>query len=296
MRRLVDTDLYLRGCKPNRSDRPADLQSPSQWLRMSVAYGDLVSLYLKIRILYHPAGAASESGIQSAQGRIVSPAASDPRARAIAENFVSSIQPASFDADYVQRLIDGDPKIQCDFVTFFGKLLCFRLRRVRGAEDIRQETFLRVLRALKRNRLADPTKIGAFINGVCKNVLAEHYRSASRVAPAPDRFDIPGKDPDPEVESGIAERKHRVHQVLEKLPAKDREILRLLFVEEQEREEVCRICRVGRSYLRVLLHRAKNRFREELLGPLSSSSVMASGNRKRGGMAGPKRGFGVAVA
>jgi RNA polymerase sigma-70 factor (ECF subfamily) len=199
---------------------------------------------------------------------------------------MASIQPTSFGADYVQRLIDGDPEIQRDFVTFFDKLMFIKLRRVRGAchadEDIRQETFLRVLRALKRNRLADPAKIGAFIKGVCKNVRAEHYRSAWRATPVREHFDIPSKGPDPEAELGIAERKHRVHQVLEKLPAPDREILRLVFVEEQERDEVCRICQVGRSYLRVLLHRAKSRFREELRGPVSSGDAMASDIGKLG--------------
>ena len=48
------------------------------------------------------------------------------------------------------------------------------------------------------------------------------------------------------------------------LASVDRQILRLIFLEERDKDEVCRIFQVNRNYLRVLLHRAKNRFRESL--------------------------------
>lgn len=53
-----------------------------------------------------------------------------------------------------------------------------------------------------------------------------------------------------------------VREILKKLPARDCQIRRLVFLEEAEKDEVYRICQVDRHYLRVLLHRAKNRFRE----------------------------------
>jgi RNA polymerase sigma-70 factor (ECF subfamily) len=53
-----------------------------------------------------------------------------------------------------------------------------------------------------------------------------------------------------------------VRQVLEKLPERDRTILRAVFLEEREKDEVCREIGVTRDYIRVLLHRAKQSFRE----------------------------------
>jgi RNA polymerase sigma-70 factor (ECF subfamily) len=50
--------------------------------------------------------------------------------------------------------------------------------------------------------------------------------------------------------------------VLEELPAKDRELLRMVFYEDVDRAQICRSFRVDREYLRVLMHRAKTRFRE----------------------------------
>ena len=42
---------------------------------------------------------------------------------------------------------------------------------------------------------------------------------------------------------------------------RDRDLLRAIFLEEKEKDEICREFGVDREYLRVLLHRAKERFR-----------------------------------
>jgi hypothetical protein len=48
--------------------------------------------------------------------------------------------------------------------------------------------------------------------------------------------------------------------VLAKLPAKDQKILRAVFFEQRDKNEVCMELGVSREYLRVLLHRAKQQF------------------------------------
>jgi RNA polymerase sigma-70 factor, ECF subfamily len=55
--------------------------------------------------------------------------------------------------------------------------------------------------------------------------------------------------------------KDRVRQVVEELPKKDRELLRAFFLEEKDKDEVCSQFGVDRNYLRVLLHRAKDKFK-----------------------------------
>jgi RNA polymerase sigma-70 factor (ECF subfamily) len=42
---------------------------------------------------------------------------------------------------------------------------------------------------------------------------------------------------------------------------RDRDLLRAIFLEEKDKNEICREFGVDREYLRVLLHRAKGRFR-----------------------------------
>lgn len=164
--------------------------------------------------------------------------------------------------------MEGDVETERHFVAYFSDLLLIKLRRTlrchQAMEDVRQETFLRVFSVLKhKGGIEQPEKLGAFVYGVCSNVLAEYYRSSARHAPQ-ETFDFAGPGPDPETGFVNEERKRNVRQILATLPAKDRQILRMIFLEEFEKDEVCRIFRVDRDYLRVLLHRAKNRFRAGL--------------------------------
>jgi RNA polymerase sigma-70 factor (ECF subfamily) len=53
-----------------------------------------------------------------------------------------------------------------------------------------------------------------------------------------------------------------VRQVLAELPEKEKELLKWLFFEERDKDDVCRQLSIDRNYLRVLVHRAKVRFRE----------------------------------
>ena len=48
---------------------------------------------------------------------------------------------------------------------------------------------------------------------------------------------------------------------LAKLPEKDRELLRMFFLEERDKSEICKKFQISEDYLRVLLFRAKSKFR-----------------------------------
>lgn len=172
----------------------------------------------------------------------------------------------TFDAAYVRRLKDGDATTQRHFIRYFSDLLSIKLRsRLRSShlvEEARQETFLRVLTALNREHLDHPERLGAFVNTTCQNVLFELYRAESRnpnlAEDAPEPAD---HRPTPESSMVTVQRKEMVERALDELPAKDRELIRQVFLEERDKDEVCRDFQVDREYLRVLLHRAKARFR-----------------------------------
>jgi RNA polymerase sigma-70 factor (ECF subfamily) len=173
----------------------------------------------------------------------------------------------SFDDQYIERLIAGDPGTECHFTEYFGDLLSLKLRsRLRSAvqvQDARQETFVRVLTALKKGQLASAGSLGAFVNSVCNNVLFEVYRSTARVIPMDDEKDEPDLDePSAEWRFIKAEERTKVREAMAGLPQKDKDLLRWLFFEERDKDEVCRELGVDRGYLRVLFHRAKQRFYE----------------------------------
>jgi RNA polymerase sigma-70 factor, ECF subfamily len=174
----------------------------------------------------------------------------------------------AFDAGYVARLIAEDAETERHFTEYFGDLLSLKLRsRLRSPEaieDVRQETFVRVLTALKRKgSLATPESLGAFVNAVCNNVLLETYRSNGQTTPLDDQLDTQA-DAEPGVDWQVLKREERlkVRAAIALLPQQDKDLLRWLFFDERDKDDVCRELRVDREYLRVLLHRAKRRFRE----------------------------------
>lgn len=187
-----------------------------------------------------------------------------------------------FDAAYVKRLADGDPATESHFSVYFRKFLGLKLgaRRLSPsmAEDIQQETMFRVLKALRQGAgVSQPERFGAFVNSVCNNVALEFLTKEKRHPQAPE--DSPEQvDGHADADASLitAERKQIVIEVLDSLKSKDREILRLVFLEENDREEVCRKLGVGSEYLRVLLHRAKERFAEAYLRKGRAAQARAS--------------------
>jgi RNA polymerase sigma-70 factor, ECF subfamily len=178
----------------------------------------------------------------------------------------------AFDQEYVRRLSGGDPETETHFVEYFSGLLLAKLRnRLRlpqEAEDLRQEVFLRVLRALRGGAGIDqPERLGAFVLSVCNYVLMEHLRGGSRTSQWDENTPEPRQreDADPERELVTAETREQVRALIDHLPAQDQGILRALFYDERDKDAVCRDYGVGRDYLRVLLHRAKRRLRQAVM-------------------------------
>jgi RNA polymerase sigma-70 factor, ECF subfamily len=174
----------------------------------------------------------------------------------------------SFDGEYVRRLIAEDPETERHFTEYFGDLLSLKLRaRLRSPElieDVKQETFVRVLTTLKKKgNLATAESLGAFVNAVCNNVLLETYRSSGRTTALDDEIDEP-RAGEPTVEWRVLkfEERVKVREAIAALPQKDKDLIRWLFFEDRDKDDVCRELNVDREYLRVLLHRAKQRFRE----------------------------------
>jgi len=87
----------------------------------------------------------------------------------------------TFNEEYVRRLADGDSGAGEHFASYFGNLLFMKLRvRLRSTElieDVRQETLTRVLVILRKGAGVErPERFGAFVNGVCNNVVREFCR------------------------------------------------------------------------------------------------------------------------
>lgn len=172
-----------------------------------------------------------------------------------------------FDAAYLDRLIAGDPEVERHFTSYFGDLIALKLRsRLRSpslVEDVKQETFLRVIRTLREKGLASAPSLGAFVNSVCNNVLFETYRAQSRARLAePEPLEALAAPSESVERTLVDQAEHaRVRRALAELPERDQQLIRWLFFEDQPKDEICRRLGIDRQYLRVMLHRVKGRFR-----------------------------------
>jgi len=168
----------------------------------------------------------------------------------------------SFDDDYVRRLREGDRETEAHFHSYFRDLLYAKLRRrlhsMHAIQEVRQEVFLRTLAGLEH--LADGRRLGGFVNSICNNVLMEYYRQESRAVSLDDQ---PEKADRTDLEGAYdsAHNTARVRAVLEVLGERDSGILKAVFLEEGDKEEICKRFGIEREYLRVLLHRAKAKFK-----------------------------------
>ena len=173
----------------------------------------------------------------------------------------------SFDEAYLKRLRERDFPTEQHFVAYFRQLLMIKLRsRLRSSQavdDIAQETFLRVLRRCRR-------RAGSGSRSAWERSLTPFATTCYRSSTDRSDHGTPINDDAPEpvdkvidLEGFLVSKQTReqVRKVLEQLGEKDRQLLRSIFLEEKEKDEVCREFGVDRDYLRVLLHRAKQSFR-----------------------------------
>lgn len=181
------------------------------------------------------------------------------------------LQFQSFDEAYMTRLQSGDFRTQEHFSSYFGSLIRIklgsRLSSRETIEDLRQETFTRFFAALRAGKIFQPDRLGPFVNSICNNVLLEYYRASARSTSLEeeDERNFPASDFDLVETLRAKEREKKVRAILEELSERDRRLLREVFLEERDKDEVCRDFGIDREYLRVLLHRAKQAFKSAYL-------------------------------
>lgn len=194
-----------------------------------------------------------------------------------------ALQFHSFDATYVGKLCAGDRETQEHFVGYFTELLRLKLRSKlqssHAIEDVCQETFARVFSVLRRDGgLRQPERIGAFVNTTCNHVLFEQYRLSSRS----ESLDEEGA-PEPAAKGANAldmaasrQMNQKVREILLEMAPRDRSLLKAVFLDERDRDEVCHEFGVEREYLRVLLHRAKQEFKVEYVKRIGNPTPLGA--------------------
>ncbi len=154
---------------------------------------------------------------------------------------------------------------------FLPAVTVFAARRLRDPELRRalvQDSLLTFVEAVRSDRVADPSRAGAYLLGVCRNLLNERVRSDARRERLMERFGPSLGDAFegprvPEVRLELLE------DCLSQLTQRARAIVRRSYVDEGTTAEIAAELRMGETNVRVARHRALGALRECIEGPIS---------------------------
>jgi RNA polymerase sigma-70 factor (ECF subfamily) len=170
------------------------------------------------------------------------------------------------DSDLVSRVQQGDPAAESNLYQKYSERILFlalsELRSRPDAEDVRAETFLRVILALREGRLRKPDSLPSFLVGIALNVIREHTRQRAGHESLTDlEAEIAGTG-SPESVFLDEEVAQSIAATARHLKPREREFLRLYYYEELSKDEIARVLGIKAERLRLIKSRALKRFRE----------------------------------
>ena len=180
------------------------------------------------------------------------------------------------------------PKLDALEQLRFGvKIMALRaLRDPEAAEEAAQETLVRALEAMRNGRPRDPEKLGAFVRGIARHVIADAQRAGERTVPlqAPPQQQLGTLRDDPLTALITTEERDRVRLALTRLSTGDREVIRLSFFDGLTPMEIAERLGEPASRIRKRKSRALSRLRQAFLqenAPVTNRGVRRQTNRGR---------------
>lgn len=192
----------------------------------------------------------------------------------------SAIPPETTDearADSVPQTQEPPPPVDIDEATIERLRLKLRYKvlyhvghNCADVDDLVQESLARFIRAGQRRQIRNTEEFGAFLNGVCRNVILEYRRRVHREPVSDQEIEIPERFVRPEAD--ILEMREAIDNGLAELAERDRAILRALYLEGKEKDDICTEWNMTDAQFRVVLFRAKERFRRAYNGEMKQNS------------------------
>lgn len=170
------------------------------------------------------------------------------------------------DSELVSRIQTGEFESESAlYERYAAKVYYLALRESKSpqdAEDVRAETFLRVLQAIRGKQLRAAESLAPFILGVTRNVLRELYAKRRQMGDA-----VPADEADlaiPSHERVFLDQEVRIaiQKTIARLKPRERLVLQLLIYDELPSEEVARRIAIAPERVRLVKSRALKHFRE----------------------------------
>jgi RNA polymerase sigma factor (sigma-70 family) len=172
---------------------------------------------------------------------------------------------APSEARLVTRIREGQTEAEAElYQKYADRVYYLGLRLTRSpadAEDIRAETFLRVLYAIRDNQLRSASSLSAYILGTARNVLHEFRRSRQGEKIDPSMGSEPSIPPQESIFFDSDVRKP-IEKTIARMKPRERELLRMHYYEELPRAEIARRAGIAEERVRLVKSRALKHFRE----------------------------------
>ena len=198
--------------------------------------------------------------------------------KAIAELAVKAAGPAVMEnknqiaIDLSKRITSGDRSAESELVSQYGGGLMIMLRQRTGdhqlANDLYQETFIIVIKRLRRADLDEPEKLGAFLHATAKNVLIGDARKVARRKTFADSDVVaafPDGQPGPSDQVNRSEEAEIVLELINEMRSeRDKALLLRFYINEEDKSDICVALNLSSIHFNRVLFRARRRFKDLL--------------------------------
>ena len=171
-------------------------------------------------------------------------------------------------ASSYRRFLDGDRFALVEIIRDYKDGLIFFLngfvKDLGVAEELAQDTFVRLY--VKKPKYSEKSGFKTWLYGIGRNVALDYIRKRGKQDYTPiDEIEIPDSMQEPESVYFDGQKKVVLHNALCRLKAEYHQILWLFYFEDMSVKEAARIMKKTENNINVLLHRARNALKEELL-------------------------------
>jgi RNA polymerase sigma-70 factor (ECF subfamily) len=146
-------------------------------------------------------------------------------------------------------------------------------------EDKVHDTFLIVVKAIRRGDLREPERLMGFVRTVVRRQVAAYIEQAVHTrreqADLESGVAVADRKQNPEQEAIVRQKTELMRTVLQSLSQRDRDILVRFYLQEQTQEQICREMSLTETQFRLLKSRAKAKFGEIGRKKLATSGIFS---------------------
>ena len=177
---------------------------------------------------------------------------------------------ASGRSDLVSRIRGGDQQAETELVERYNRAVMSIIRRALGdatvADDLYQETFCIVIEKIRDGEVREAERLPGFVCGVARNRVIKHFQRAARqerMTESEKAVSLPHPAHDQLEELLRKESADIVRQILEEMTnERDVQVLFRFYLAEDDKEQICSDLGLTSLQFNLVLHRARERYRE----------------------------------